>query len=184
MGHDVTDFKSEVIEKSRQVPVVVDFWAPWCGPCRSLGPVLERLAAEARGEWALAKVNTEEHLELAAEYGIQSIPNVKLFVDGQVVAEPEETKVEGVAPSTRPEGREVGYWIGQEFWGKGIATQALRLFLEKVALRPMYARAAKDNLASIRVLQKCGFTICGESKGYANARGCEIEEVLFILGEA
>jgi putative thioredoxin len=87
MGHDVTDFQAEVIQRSRTVPVLVDFWAPWCGPCRALGPVLERLAARADGRWELAKVNTEELQEPAERYGIQSIPNVKLFVDGEVVDE-------------------------------------------------------------------------------------------------
>lgn len=75
--------------------------------------------------------------------------------------------------------REVTYWLGREFWGKGIATQALTLLLDHDPTRPIYARAAKDNIASIRVLQKCGFEIVGEDKGYAAARGAETEE--FIL---
>lgn len=87
MSHDVTDFQAQVIERSRQVPVLADFWAGWCGPCRVLGPVLERMAGSAGGRWELAKVDTEAHPEVAARYGIASIPNVKLFVDGEVVDE-------------------------------------------------------------------------------------------------
>lgn len=79
---------------------------------------------------------------------------------------------------------EVSYWLGSKFWGKGIATLALQLFLQEFTPRPVYARAAKDNIASIRVLEKCGFAILSESTGFANARGCEIAEYLLILGGA
>jgi putative thioredoxin len=86
-GFDVIDFKKEVIDRSHEVPVFVDFWAEWCGPCKMIAPVLEKLAAEADGKWELRKVDTEANQELAAEWGIQSIPNMKLFADGKVVAE-------------------------------------------------------------------------------------------------
>jgi RimJ/RimL family protein N-acetyltransferase len=79
--------------------------------------------------------------------------------------------------------REVSYWIGREFWGKGIATKTLSHLLGHLKARPLYARAAKDNIASIRVLEKCGFTITGYEKGFANARGEEIEEVILELGD-
>jgi len=79
---------------------------------------------------------------------------------------------------------EVSYWIGKEYWGKGIATQALFQFLETVKLRPLYARAVKDNFASLRVLEKCGFKKIGEDKGYANARGKEVDEFILRLSEA
>jgi RimJ/RimL family protein N-acetyltransferase len=76
---------------------------------------------------------------------------------------------------------EVTYWIGREFWGRGIATQALAVLLSAVKTRPLYARAAKDNIASLRVLEKCGFTIAGYERGFANARGEEVEEVVLEL---
>ncbi len=74
--------------------------------------------------------------------------------------------------------REVTYWIGREYWGKGIATKALSKFLRELKVNPIYARVSKDNLASVRVLEKCGFKITGHGKGFANARGKEIEEVV------
>lgn len=77
--------------------------------------------------------------------------------------------------------KEVGYWLGKEFWGKGIASQALMEFLQIIDERPLYAHAAKDNAGSIRVLQKCGFAITGEEIGFARARGTEIEEYIFTL---
>ena len=76
----------------------------------------------------------------------------------------------------------VGYWIGKEFWGKGVATRALTEFLREVRTRPIYAHVAKHNVGSIRVLEKCGFTICGEEKGAPDASGAEVEEVVLRLG--
>lgn len=78
-------FQKEVIDKSSEIPVLVDFWAPWCGPCRMLGPLLEKLEQEGNGSWALVKVNTDEEQTLAGQYGVSGIPHCVLFSGGKPV---------------------------------------------------------------------------------------------------
>ena len=82
-----SNFATQVLQPSKELPVLVDFWAPWCGPCRTLGPLLEQVASEFRGKLRVVKVNTDEASDLGAQFAIRSIPAVKLFRQGQVVAE-------------------------------------------------------------------------------------------------
>lgn len=97
-----------------------------------------------------------------------------IVVDGQVAG-----SVLSYEEAGHPE---VSYWLGKAFWGRGLATRALAEFLARVnPARPIYARAAKDNHASLRVLEKCGFTVIDESRGFANARGVEVDEYTLML---
>ena len=108
--------------------------------------------------------------------GDDTTTNKTILFAGQVVGH--------VASFERWGKPEVSYWIGKEYWGKGLATKALSEFLGQVKARPVYARAAKDNTASLRVLEKCGFKISGEDKGFSHARGKEVEEYsLELRGE-
>ncbi|MBF0428703.1 MAG: tetratricopeptide repeat protein [Magnetococcales bacterium] len=84
---DKASFVQEVLEQSKTVPVLVDFWATWCGPCRTLGPILEKLANEMKGRFILAKIDSDHNPELARQYGVRGIPSVKLFMDKVVVNE-------------------------------------------------------------------------------------------------
>lgn len=105
--------------------------------------------------------------------GDDAITPKTILVDGDVAGH--------IASFERDGQPEVTYWIGREYWGKGVATEALYRFLRDVEVRPLRARVAKDNIASIRVLEKCGFTMHGRAKGFANARGEEVEEFVMEL---
>ena len=84
---DPSNFEEVVVKGSLNTPILVDFWAPWCEPCKSLAPILEKLANEYQGKFVLAKLNTEDHQHLAAQFGIRSIPTVKLIKDGKIADE-------------------------------------------------------------------------------------------------
>jgi RimJ/RimL family protein N-acetyltransferase len=90
--------------------------------------------------------------------------------------------VGSIASFVREGDTEVTYWIDRSVWGQGVASQALAIFLDTVTVRPVYARAASDNVGSLRVLQRAGFAIIGTEISYANARGTEIEETVLRLG--
>jgi RimJ/RimL family protein N-acetyltransferase len=104
-----------------------------------------------------------------------STTNRVVEIDGRVVGHIASFDLEGH--------REVTYWIGREDWGRGVATRALQEFLQVEATRPLYARAASDNAASIRVLTKCGFRVVGQGRGFAHGRNEETDEVVLRLDE-
>ncbi|MBK8335479.1 MAG: tetratricopeptide repeat protein [Sterolibacteriaceae bacterium] len=150
----VEDFEHKVIEPSRRVPVLVDFWAPWCAPCRALKPILEKLADEYQGRFLLAKLNSDENPALSARYGVRSIPAVKAFVNGELVDEflgalPEgrvREFIDSLVPSlAEPLRREA-----DAARGRGEPEAARRLLEQAVALDPKH-EAARLDLAGLLI---------------------------------
>ncbi len=147
---DVTtaDFPDTVLAASRRAPVVVDFWAPWCGPCRVLKPILEKLAEEYGGRFILAKVNSDENPELARRYGVRGIPSVMAFVDGERVddftgALPESRLrefIDGLLPSPAEPLRQAA----REARQRGDAAAARALLARAIATDPRHEAAQLD----------------------------------------
>jgi putative thioredoxin len=145
---DVTEetFTRDVIERSRQVPVVVDFWAGWCAPCRALGPILERLAQEANGSWILAKVDVDANPRLAGALEVQGIPAVRAFKDGREVAEftgalPEPSVRDWLA-QLGPSPADVAYDEGTALEAAGRLDAAAERYRQALAEAPAHAEAS------------------------------------------
>jgi putative thioredoxin len=145
-------FEEDVIARSHEVPVVVDFWAAWCGPCRTLGPVLERLADEADGSWALAKVDVDANPGLAARFGIQGIPAVHAFKDGEDAAEfvgaLPEPRVREWLSQLGPTPADVAFEEGARAEQTGDLDAALSAYKRSLEMQPDHgpARAAVERL--------------------------------------
>lgn len=152
-----TEFETAVVERSKRVPVVVDFWAPWCGPCRTLGPLLERLAHEQAGAFLLAKVDIDQNPNLAAAAGVRSVPMVLGLRNGQVVSEfvgalPEENVREFLA-RVLPSESEKAAQRGHELLAGGQPKEAEEAFREALALDP---RCDGALVGMVKLLADCG----------------------------
>ena len=148
------NFQTEVIEKSKSVPVVVDFWAPWCGPCQTLKPILEKLAEEYQGKFVLAKVNSDENQALSTQFGVRGIPSVKAVYNGQIVNEFSgalpESAVREFLDSIIPNESEIKRQAAMDSYDAGDTTAALALLDQAINLDDNN-HTAKINKAMILV---------------------------------
>ncbi len=161
------NFPQEVLQRSREVPVVVDFWAEWCQPCRILGPILEKAAAESGGSFELVKVDVDANQELAAQYGVQGIPMVLAFRDGTVV-----DSFTGALPEPAVRG-----------WIEGILPSELDLMVDQART----AQLSDDGVAAEHILrqvldQKPDHSEAGTSLASLLIDRGETDEALVVLG--
>ncbi len=150
MDTTLATFERDVITASTLAPVLVDFWAPWCGPCKTLGPMLEKLEAEAAGKWKLVKVNVDENQELAAHFQVRSIPHVMAFADGQPV-----DQFVGVLPESQlrefierlvPQGAEAARLEAQAALAEGRREDAYNALQAALAYDPGFDEARMDRI--------------------------------------
>jgi putative thioredoxin len=150
MDTTLATFENDVITASTLAPVLVDFWAPWCGPCKTLGPMLEKLEAEAAGKWKLVKVNVDENQELAAHFQVRSIPHVMAFADGQPV-----DQFVGVLPEGQlrefierlvPQGADAARLEAQAALAEGRREDAYEALQAALAFDPGFDEARMDRI--------------------------------------
>ncbi|KND53057.1 Thioredoxin domain-containing protein EC-YbbN [Candidatus Burkholderia verschuerenii] len=148
METTLATFENDVIATSMLTPVLVDFWAPWCGPCKTLGPMLEKFEAEAGGAWKLVKVNVDENQELAGHFQVRSIPHVVAFADGRPV-----NQFTGVLPEGQlrafldqlvPQGADAERRNAHNAWATGNRAEAIDLIKAALTLDPGYDDARMD----------------------------------------
>lgn len=155
------DFEYEVIARSHEKPVVVDFWAPWCGPCRMLGPTLERLAADPNFDFVLAKINVDHNPNVAMRYRVQGIPAVKAFVNGQIASE-----FVGAQPEPRV----------RQFLEKLLPSETDQLLEQAKGMLTLHHWAEAESLLAGLLAEKPGYKDAGYHMARAllgQARGCE-----------
>lgn len=159
-------FEFDVIQQSHERPVVVDFWAPWCGPCRMLGPILERLANDPTLDFVLAKINVDENPNIAMTYRVQSIPAVKAFIDGQIADEfvgvLPESKVQEFIQELIPNEADLALRAANSFLATRHWSEAEEAYRDLLLNYPNYPDA---NLNLAKAL-------------LAQALGCEAQELL------